>query len=218
MATLIHSLKANIYNKQSIVLILGQVESDASIKFGVPPESNIKSNFDLVSATRDLFPRDYLIYKPHPDVESGMRLKGDNDFLIENLCDEIITNVDIADLFPVVDKVSVLTSLGGFEALIRNIPVTTWGLPFYAGWGLTDDRLEGHRWIKDRRKRNLDLEELVYLTLIEYPFYFSISQKETVEVETIVSEFSLEKGVNKKLNYYQYLFRYWGLIKEYFIR
>ena len=27
----------------------------------------------------------------------------------------------------------------GFEALIRKVPVTTLGAPFYAGWGLTTD-------------------------------------------------------------------------------
>ena len=32
-----------------------------------------------------------------------------------------------------------MTSLLGFEALIRGIPVTVHGRPFYAGWGLTED-------------------------------------------------------------------------------
>ena len=32
-----------------------------------------------------------------------------------------------------------MTSLMGFEALLRGIPVTTLGTPFYAGWGLTTD-------------------------------------------------------------------------------
>ena len=32
-----------------------------------------------------------------------------------------------------------MTSLAGFEALLRGKPVTTHGQPFYAGWGLTED-------------------------------------------------------------------------------
>ena len=62
-----------------------------------------------------------------------------------------------------------MTSLTGFEALLRGIPVTTIGAPFYAGWGLTRDlgsvparRLAGPR---------PSLEALVHATLISYPRY-----------------------------------------------
>ena len=36
-------------------------------------------------------------------------------------------------------KVWTMTSLLGFEALLRGKPVTCLGAPFYAGWGLTRD-------------------------------------------------------------------------------
>jgi capsular polysaccharide export protein len=41
-----------------------------------------------------------------------------------------------------VNEVWTMTSLLGFEALIRGKSVTCLGLPFYCGWGLTRDRQE----------------------------------------------------------------------------
>ena len=51
--------------------------------------------------------------------------------------DEIVGELPIASLIAMVDEVHVNTSLAGFEALLRGKAVTTHGVPFYAGWGLT---------------------------------------------------------------------------------
>jgi len=60
-----------------------------------------------------------------------------------------------------------MTSLLGFEALLRGVPVTTTGAPFYAGWGLTQD--VGN--IPTRRDARPKLAGLVHATLIDYPRY-----------------------------------------------
>jgi len=73
----------------------------------------------------------------------------------------------MAVLLNQIDEVHTLTSLTGFEALLRNISVSVWGQPFYAGWGLTID----HAPQLPRRGRNLLIEELVAGTLILYPRY-----------------------------------------------
>ena len=83
-------------------------------------------------------------------------------------CDEIVTDVPIHALFDEVDALEVLTSLAGFEALLRGKPVVCHGSPFYAGWGLTED-LVAH----PRRNRRLSLDELVAGALIVYPTYVS---------------------------------------------
>ena len=67
-----------------------------------------------------------------------------------------------------VDEVHVLTSLAGFEALLRGKPVVCWGTPFYAGWGLTEDRAP-----TPRRSRVLSLDALVAGVLLLYPTYVS---------------------------------------------
>jgi capsular polysaccharide export protein len=66
------------------------------------------------------------------------------------------------------DTVHTMTSLVGFEALLRELTVKTYGLPFYAGWGLTQDSAQCAR-----RTRSLTLEELVYGCLELYPRYYS---------------------------------------------
>jgi capsular polysaccharide export protein len=46
-------------------------------------------------------------------------------------------------------------------------------MPFYAGWGLTEDRAPADHPARQRRKRALQLDELVAATLILYPTYLS---------------------------------------------
>lgn len=148
----------------TVVLVLGQVESDASIALGAPGSS---TNLALLQATRALRPDAYILYKPHPDVLAGKRdaSSADDD---STLYDERIADIPIFALFDQVDEVHVMTSLGGFEALLRGLSVVCHGCPFYAGWGLTEDRIA-----LPRRTRRLTLDDLVWGALIAYPAYVS---------------------------------------------
>ena len=78
----------------------------------------------------------------------------------------MVARGDIGGLFGQVDAVHCITSLAGFEALLRGLAVTTWGRPFYAGWGLTTDRDP-----PPRRGRRLSLDALVAGALVRYPRY-----------------------------------------------
>ena len=60
-----------------------------------------------------------------------------------------------------------MTSLLGFEALLRGRAVTTLGAPFYAGWGLTHDLGAP----PTRRTARPNLAQLAHATLIGYPRY-----------------------------------------------
>jgi capsular polysaccharide export protein len=148
-----------------VLLVPGQVEDDASIRYGSP---GLQRNTDLLRAVREANPDAYIIYKPHPDVLARKRPDGTAVDEARRWCDEIVTDVPIQALFGRVDALHVLTSLAGFEALLRGVPVTCHGVPFYAGWGLTDDRVACAR-----RTRRLQLDELVAGALIEYPVYVS---------------------------------------------
>jgi len=149
----------------SMILVPGQVESDASIAFGAP---NIARNLDLLKAVREANPQAYIIYKPHPDVVAGLRKKGLGEDDANRWCNEIVVDVSMGKILAQVDEVHTLTSLTGFEALLRGKKVVCYGLPFYAGWGLTEDVLR-----LERRSRNLTLDELVVGVLILYPTYIS---------------------------------------------
>ena len=206
------NLPKNAANKE-IIGVLGQVESDNSIIFGVPDNTIQKTNFALVAKVREDYPDAFIIYKPHPDTESGVRAKGERDSEISDYADLIAYKTSLEDLFNKADRIAVFTSLGGFEALIRGISVITYGFPFYAGWGLTDDKLNHHSWAK-RRTRIMSIEELTFISLIKYPFYSSMKFNCLTEIENIFEEI-LE--ISGKRNLEQIVFKYWGILKDYFL-
>lgn len=146
-----------------VVLAAGQVERDASVRSGA---GTVATNIGLLRAARASHPDAWLVYKPHPDVVAGLRRAGQNEDAAATLCDEIANNAPIEQLLDAVDTVHVITSLTGFEALLRGKPVHCHGLPFYAGWGITNDAVS-----TPRRTRRLTLDELCAAVLILYPRY-----------------------------------------------
>lgn len=164
-------------HSQRVLLVVGQVESDASVRHGSPW---FTTNSELLRQARAAAPDAWLIYKPHPDVVSGARL-GRLETDCEALYDECITDTSITDLLPEADELHTLCSLAGFEALLRGCHVVTYGTPFYAGWGLTEER--GPRC--SRRQRTLTLDELVAGCLILYPLYVDPHSRQLVNAETV---------------------------------
>ncbi len=144
------------------VLVPGQVADDASIRLGT---SEVSDNLTLLEITRKANPAAVIIYKPHPDVEAGLR-PGKVPNAAE-LADVVLTSADPIDAIDAVDDVWTMTSLLGFEALLRGKKVTCLGTPFYAGWGLTDDRAIPVA----RRVARVSLPALVHAALIDYPRY-----------------------------------------------
>jgi capsular polysaccharide export protein len=148
----------------------------------------------LLSAVRQANPGAYVVYKPHPDVLAGLRASGVGEEAAREQCDEIVEQVAMAILLDAVDEVHVMTSLAGFEALLRGKKVVTYGQPFYAGWGLTCDLLPPLR-----RTRRLTLAELVAGVLIEYPVYLSRSTGRFTTPERALDELLLwrEEGCSR---------------------
>ncbi len=188
-----------------IILVPGQVETDASIKFGSP---SIKTNKELLVAVRKGNPDAFIIYKPHPDVLTGGRL-GELEASNVMHYDHLILDTSIADLFEVIDELHTMSSLSGFEALLRNIKVVTYGIPFYAGWGLTTDKLTC-----DRRQRTLTLDQLVAATLILYPIYVDPSSGDVCDVETAIHILHQQNNSSKGLTLKTRLYRAYRRIFE----
>ena len=172
------------------ILVIGQVEDDASIQFG---KSKIILNTDLVRQAHKDYPNANIYFKPHPDYLANTRKSISNIEKIKDICAILPENINLNEIFKKVDHVYTITSLLGFEALIRGIKVTTFGAPFYSNWGLTDDRSK----IK-RRKRILTLTELVAATYFLYPKYVYLSSNEETTFEETISYFIFEtlKEVN----------------------
>lgn len=146
------------------ILVTGQVEDDRSVLQG---GGAVQGNLDLLKRARAHEPDAYIIYKPHPDVEAGHRKGHVPENYALSYANIVIRDAPISALLDMVDGIHVLTSLAGFEALIRGKHVTTHGVPFYAGWGLTTDLGA----IPSRRTAHRSVIEMVTAVLMLYPRY-----------------------------------------------
>ena len=150
------------------VLVIGQVAKDASLSYGWAKDW---SDEKLLEKARDENPDADILYRPHPESLYLARKNGQppfNKLTEESWCTVVPEDIILAELFQVVDHVYTMTSLSGMEALIHGLPVTTTGMPFYAGWGLTNDLQTC-----TRRTRKLSLEELFCAAYLLYPRYYS---------------------------------------------
>lgn len=167
------------------VLVIGQVEDDASILYGCKIRYN---NNDIVRIAHRENPTAEIIYKPHPDVLGGHRAALSNPKEVADICTIIEGAYDLQELLNSVDHVYTITSLVGFESLLRGKTVTAFGVPFYAGWGLTDDRQE-----IARRGKQRTLQELFAAAYILYPTYCVGSLGADADIEHAILALILEK-------------------------
>jgi capsular polysaccharide export protein len=167
------------------ILCIGQVEDDASITFGC--DEPITNN-ELVKLAAAENPEAQIIYKAHPDVIAQKRQMYSNPADIAHLCVVVDESMTMNDALTGVDRVYTITSLAGFEALLRGIPVTCLGMPFYAGWGLTDDRL-----ICTRRERTLTVRDVFAAAYLLYPTYVHPETGEPCTLEEALDRIIHEK-------------------------
>ena len=152
--------------ERPLILVPGQVEDDASIILGA---GEVRTNAGLLTRARALYPEALILYKPHPDVVAGLRQGAVADDVLAQCADAVLAQGDPAILLAQVDGVVTMTSGLGFEALLRGVPVTCLGAPFYAGWGLTRDLGP----VPAHRKARPSLAALAHAALITYPRYFN---------------------------------------------
>jgi capsular polysaccharide export protein len=161
------------------ILVPGQVEDDASIRLGA---GAVRTNLGLLAAARAANPGAVIVYKPHPDVEAGLRPGVIAPADLARLADVVANHADAIALIRACDAVWTMTSLLGFEALLRGKPVTCLGTPFYAGWGLTTDLGP----VPDRRKARPDVVHLAHAALIGYPRYYDPLSRLPCPVEVVI--------------------------------
>ncbi|WP_044043393.1 capsular polysaccharide biosynthesis protein [Octadecabacter antarcticus] len=159
------------------ILVPGQVEDDASIRLGT---TDVTTNRALLQACRAANPAAVILYKPHPDVEAGLRTGAVPD--AANIADVVLTHTSPIAALDAVDAVWTMTSTIGFEALLRGKDVTCLGTPFYAGWGLTEDRATPI----PRRTALPTLAQLTHAVLIDYPRYFDPVSGHPCPVEVVI--------------------------------
>lgn len=173
---------------REIIIVPGQFEGDLSIACSL---GDIKTNIDLLKQVRADYPAAFIIFKEHPDVYSGVRPGALGEIAASKYSDLYLADIDMNNLLACCDRICTLTSLAGFEALLRNKSVTVYGSPFYAGWGLTTDQLK-----LPNRDKLLTLNELVYGAMIDYSRYIDWSTGFLTGPEQTVSSLAKQRERN----------------------
>jgi capsular polysaccharide export protein len=172
-------------NDRPIVFVPGQVEDDRAVQTG---GCGLVSNLELLRRVREQAPGAFILYKPHPDVLAGHRRGSIPERLCLQYADQVVNGVSIASVLAIADEVHVNTSLAGFEALLRGKLVTTHGVPFYAGWGLTKDLGP----VPARRTARRTIDELVAATLLLYPRYLDPLTRLPCPAEVVLERLTSE--------------------------
>lgn len=166
------------------ILVVDQTFGDASISYGLADEASF---LRMLDAAISLYPTHRVLLKVHPDVFSGKK-RGHYSTLSSSFLKrvEVLTeNYHAPDIIRKCEAVFCVTSQIGFEALLHGKKVYTFGMPFYAGWGLTIDALSA-----PSRRHAVTLEQLVYSALVKYPRYIDPKTKKTTDVESCIKCFS----------------------------
>lgn len=147
------------------VLVCDQAHADASTVYGRIGAAGFEAM--LLAAIREN-PDAEILVKTHPDTawNTGKRGGYFSHLSSHGRVRLLRDPVNPFALFDLVDRVYVGTSQLGLEALFAGKPVTCFGAPFYAGWGLTDDRIE-----VPHRHRRRTLEEIFHYTYLWYTIY-----------------------------------------------
>ena len=156
------------------VLVVDQTYGDMSIAKGLADNSTFEKMLEC--AIRENPDAD-IIVKTHPDTIAGD--KGYYTAIKQH--DNIYTQtepINPISLIKYCDKVYVCTTQFGFEALMCGKEVHVFGMPFYAGWGLTNDRQKCVR-----RTNTRTLEEVFYIAYIMYSYYVNPDKKCRCEIE-----------------------------------
>lgn len=160
------------------VLVIDQTAGDSAIGYG---HANATSFIRMLKAARTENRGAEIVVKLHPEVVSG-RKKGHLAHVRNDENTKVLRqNVNPWSLIEAVDKVYVVTSQVGVEAILAEREVVCFGAPFYAGWGLTDDRI-----CIERRQAKPTREQLFAAIYFDYSRYVS---------PTVCREITFEKAV-----------------------
>ncbi len=164
--------------EQKSVLVIAQTAGDASLEYGMLDDF---STDEMVNAAIAENPDVKVYLKIHPDVLSGKKSSDIDIAKAKEQCIIIEENVNPISLLKHFSKVYTKTSGMGFEALLCGCECVCFGMPFYAGWGITDDRSQCKR-----RKRKLSVEEIFAAAYILYTRYYNpYTKKESDIFDTI---------------------------------
>lgn len=168
------------------VLVIDQRAGDQSIRSGGADEATFR---DMLAAARQDYPGHVIVIKTHPDAD----MAGMKGYFAEQT-ERVVLAGPATNPWVLIEEaahVYTVSSQMGFEALMAEKPVTVFGRPFYAGWGLSIDRQAFAR-----RSRRLAIDQLTAAALILLPTYYDPEADALCDAETVAAR--LEAGIRAK--------------------
>jgi capsular polysaccharide export protein len=166
-----------ITDDKTVILVLGQVEDDMSIAYGM--EKFMTGN-EFVTKIALENPEAHILYRPHPESISYTKKHYSKPEDVSHLCHIVPQTWSLQETFKAADEAHTMTSLSGLEAAINGLKVHTYGMPFYAGWGFTTDH--GLSDVLNKRTRHRTLLEVVAGAYVVYPKYYNPITSEEITV------------------------------------
>jgi capsular polysaccharide export protein len=157
------------------ILVVGQKGGDASIHFA---GANNRSFDDMLDAAVAGSDGRTVYFKKHPDTILGA-LNIDSKF-----GSGVVVLPDEVNIDSIIDRCSIIHTVSsqvGFEGLLRGKKVITHGMPFYAGWGLTEDRLP-----PQRRSQKRTIEDLFHVACLDLSVYVDAGTGKHIEMEEAI--------------------------------
>lgn len=146
------------------VLILDQTEGDASVTASRADRNHF---LEMLFDAREAHPAAPIIIKTHPETARGHR---PGHFRDSDLSEGVTLMSDPVSPWALLEgaiAVYTVSSGMGFEAILAGHKPRVYGQPFYAGWGLTEDRVP-----EDRRQRSLTRAQLFAGAMMLYPRWY----------------------------------------------
>jgi capsular polysaccharide export protein len=180
--------------KKKKILLIDQKAGDMSIKYGSASSESFDAMLNFAVSQGD----DVEIYiKQHPCAISGgedeahYTHKKLGEIAQRSNVHLIAFDINPYSLIESMDEVYVVSSGMGLEALMAGKTVRCFGVPFYAGWGITIDEIT-----PSRRARSRSLEEIFHAFYVMLSVYFNPQTGETCDLGALLTYIEQNRNIN----------------------
>lgn len=153
------------------ILVIDQTKGDISISAGQATSEDFQKMLDTALAEN---PEATIWIKTHPDVFYGTKQGYLTDLPHHPRIKLLSVDCNPLSLLRFFNKVYCVTSQMGFEGVMLGKEVHTFGIPWYSGWGLTNDRNNKITTLeKQKRRTPRSIEQVFTAAYIQYPRYIN---------------------------------------------
>lgn len=171
------------------VLLVDQTYGDLSVLLGNGAESSFREMLDLALAEN---PDADILVKLHPETIAGRKAGYLARMTLPSSVHLIEDAINPVALLEECERVYTVSSQLGFEALAMGLHVTCLGMPFYAGWGATEDRTSCAR-----RTANRSTGEIFAAAYLLYARYVDPVSGERCGIERVIELLAEARRTNE---------------------